>query len=170
MQSSNSSDAVAMNIFCYPRFRSWNGIKYLLKLDKIDEIKFGFTAQLFKYPDDYPEQDFTEIDVKFNDEILCECKLTEKDFTSKAKCEVEIYAYFRNIFHTHKLPQNDDEYYNYQLIRNILAANHHNCRFILFCDMRRPDLAKSFFQTVSCIKDEFLELRTKCEIIYWQEY
>jgi hypothetical protein len=169
MQSSNSSDALAMNIFCFPRFGSWNGVKSLLKLDVINRITFGFAARVFKYPDDYPEQDFTEIDVKFNDEILCECKLTEKDFTSKRKIEVEIYANFREIFHKHKLPQNDKEYLNYQLIRNILAANQHNCRFVLFCDMRRPDLAKSFFQTVSCIKDEFLELRTRCEIIYWQD-
>jgi hypothetical protein len=35
--------------------------------------------------------------------------------------------------------------------------------------MRRPDLTKSFYQTIRCIKDEYLELRYNCEIIYWQD-
>lgn len=169
MQSSNSSDALAMNIFCYPKFGSWKGVKNLLKFDKIPEIKFGFEAKVIRGGYDYPEPDFTEVDINLKDEIIGECKLTEEDFTSKVKSEVEYYASFKEVFHIHKLPQSQSEYYNYQLIRNILAAKQHKCRFILFCDMRRPDLAKSFFQTVCCIKDDFLELRTKCEIIYWQD-
>jgi hypothetical protein len=35
--------------------------------------------------------------------------------------------------------------------------------------MRRPDLAKSFYQTVRCIQDKYLDLRTNCEIVYWQD-
>ena len=35
--------------------------------------------------------------------------------------------------------------------------------------MRRPDLAKSFYQTIRCIKDEYAKLRTNCEIVYWQD-
>lgn len=169
MQSSNSSDALAMNIFCYPNFESWKGAGNILKLDKIPKIDFGFKAKVIKGGYDYPEPDFTEVDIYFKDEIIGECKLTEEGFTSKEKSEVEYYAAFKEVFHTHKLHQSISEYSNYQLIRNILAAKQHKCRFILFCDIRRPDLAKSFFQTVCCIKDEYLELRTKCEIIYWQD-
>lgn len=67
------------------------------------------------------------------------------------------------------LIQSDSFYDNYQLIRNILAAELLAARFILLCDMRRPDLAKSFYQTARCIKDEYLYLRMNCEIIYWQD-
>jgi hypothetical protein len=67
------------------------------------------------------------------------------------------------------LIQNETSYLNYQLIRNILAAYQHKSRFILLSDMRRPDLAKSFYQTVRCIQDRYLDLRTNCEIVYWQD-
>ncbi len=101
---------------------------------------------------------------------MCECKLTEEGFTEKVKSEVHKYLKFEDVFHVNKLIQNDNNYCNYQLIRNILAAEQHNCRFILICDMRRPDLAKSFDETISCIKDEYLALRSNCEIIYWQDF
>jgi hypothetical protein len=60
-------------------------------------------------------------------------------------------------------------YLNYQLIRNILAAYQLKCRFILICDMRRPDLVKNFYQTIRCIKDEHIDLRLSCDIIFWQD-
>lgn len=114
--------------------------------------------------------DTTEIDIRINNSIICECKLTEKDFTSHNKTDVERYLSFEQVFHKDKLLQTQTEYKNYQLIRNILAARQiEGGRFILFCDMRRPDLAQSFFHTVNCIQDRYIDLRTNCEIIYWQD-
>lgn len=169
MQSSNSSDALAMNIFCHPKIKEWKGIRNLFQLPIISTIEFGFKPQIIKIVNGNTICDSTEVDVFINNSIIGECKLTEEDFTSKSKKEVEQYKEFKNVFHIDKLIQNETKYHNYQLIRNILAANQHDCHFILFCDIRRPDLAKSFYQTIRCIKDDYINLRTRCEIIYWQD-
>ncbi len=166
MQSSNSSDALAMNIFCHPSFKKWKGITNLFEVGKIDSIEFGFEAKVLKTNNNNIEGDKTEVDVFINKNIIAECKLTEQDFCQKEKAIVEQYAQFNNVFHVNKLLQTQTHYDNYQLIRNILAAHQHKAQFILICDMRRPDLVKNFCQTVSCIKDDFLDLRTNCKIIY----
>lgn len=167
MQSSNSSDALAMNIFCHPTFKGWKGVKTLFNVRDFKSIIFGYKAKVSKTLGSEEVGDNTEVDVFINEDIIGEFKLTEADFASKEKTIVKQYTNFENIFYVAKLSQSNTDYNNYQLIRNILAASQHNSRFILFCDMRRPDLAKSFFYTVSCIKD--VELRTKCEIMYWQD-
>ena len=166
LQSSNSSDALAMNIFGHPLITKWKGIRDLLKVDHKAplDISFGVHPGV-KW---MGKEDSTEVDIVINN-IFCECKLTEGDFTHKNKEHVERYDLFAEVFHSDMLIQDDKYYYNYQLIRNILAAAENNYRFILFCDTRRPDLAKSFYQTIRCIKDNYLSLRMNCEIIYWQE-
>ncbi len=169
MQSSNSSDALAMNIFCHPKIKKWKGISNLFEVENISTIEFGFEAKVLKKNQKQVTEDKTEVDVLLNNSIIIECKLTENDFVLREKFIVESYNDFKNIFHKDKLPQTETHYDNYQLIRNILAANQYNARFILICDMRRPDLARHFYQTIRCIKDEYLELRTNCEIIYWQD-
>ncbi len=163
MQSSNSSDALAMNIFCHPQIKSWVGVATLLKLSSLANVEFGYKAGVLKSK----LPDATEIDLYLNNSIFVECKLTEEGFTHKDKSEVEKYDEFANVFHIEHLHQDELGYHNYQLIRNILAANQYKGRFLLFCDMRRPDLAKSFFETVRCIKD--VDLRIRCEIVYWQD-
>jgi hypothetical protein len=169
MQSSNSSDALAMNIFCHPGFKKWKGVTDLFELEKISSLVFGFKAKVIKNNSKSIEEDKTEVDVFINNSIIVECKLTEEDFCSKEKDIVEQYSEFENVFYTNKLLQSETHYKNYQLIRNILAANQNNAQFMLICDMRRPDLVKSFQQTVTCIKDQYLDLRTNCKIVYWQD-
>lgn len=169
MQSSNSSDALAMNIFCHPGFKKWKGVTNLFEVDNISSVEFGFEAKVLKTNNNKIEEDKTEVDVFINKNIIAECKLTEEDFCIQVKGIVEQYSEFKNVFHIDKLLQTETHYSNYQLIRNILAANQHSTQFILICDMRRPDLAQSFLQTVTCIKDEYLDLRTNCKIIYWQD-
>ena len=169
MQSSNSSDALAMNIFCHPSFKKWKGVTNLFEVDKISTIEFGFEAKVLKTYNTKIEEDKTEVDLLINKNIISECKLTEEDFCVQLKSIVEQYSEFKNVFHTNKLLQDEAHYKNYQLIRNILAANQDNAQFVLICDMRRPDLAQSFCKTIACIKDEYLDLRTNCKIIYWQD-
>jgi len=165
MQSSNSSDALAMNIFCFPKFSEWGKAKKLFDVDSFLSIEFGFKAHVKTKS----SSDNSEVDIYINESIICECKLTEDNFKSMAKNKVERYLNFSKVFHTDELKQNENTYSNYQLIRNILAAYQQKCKFVLICDMRRPDLAKSFYQTIRCIKDECIDLRTKCDIIYWQD-
>ena len=167
MQSSNSSDALLMNIFCHPKISAWKGISDLLKITSLNNIKFGYNPNILV--DDHPEKTLTEVDLLINDEIICEAKLTESNFTSKDKIWVSKYELFSDIFEAECLSQNEKktEYLNYQLIRNIIAAAKGIKRFILFCDMRRSDLIKAFHHTVCCIKD--MEFRNRCEFITWQE-
>lgn len=169
MQSSNSSDALAMNIFCHPSFKKWKGITNLFQVENITSVEFGFQAKVLKTDQNQFTEDKTEVDVLINKNIIAECKLTEADFCVKEKQLVEQYSEFKNVFHTNLLKQTPTHYDNYQLIRNILAANQHNAQFVLICDMRRPDLVQRFLQTVTCIKDDYLSLRTNCRIIYWQD-
>lgn len=169
MQSSNSSDALAMNIFCHPDFSKWDGMIKLFQVNEFTSIVFGYKAKVDKTINNVNKKDNTEVDIFLNGNIIIECKLTEKGFSSKKMDIVEHYSELRNVFHIDKLLKTETHYENYQLIRNILAANQHNTQFILICDERRPDLVESFHQTVTCIKDEYLDLRNTCKIIYWQD-
>lgn len=101
------------------------------------------------------------------DGILMEAKLIEKDFTRRGKGTVESYDDFKKVFNEELLPRSGEDYLNYQLVRNILAAHQHNSPFLLLCDARRPDLARQLYLTVRCVKDD--RLRVKCNIVFWQE-
>ncbi|MDO8316677.1 MAG: hypothetical protein Q7T12_04060 [Flavobacterium sp.] len=169
MQSSNSSDALAMNVFCHPDFSKWEEMKKLFQVNEFTSIVFGYKAKVDKIINNVNKKDNTEVDVFLNENLIIECKLTEKDFSSKKMDIVEHYSEFKNVFHIDKLLKTKTHYQNYQLIRNILAANQHNAQFILICDMRRPDLVESYHQTLTCIKDEYLDLKNNCKIIYWQD-
>lgn len=163
LDSCNSSDALLMNIFCHPRIGKWKSLKKLLGLSEIGKPEFGFLAKVKK---NSGQDDATEIDMKL-DGILMEAKLTEKDFTKKEKRIVESYDNFKEVFNEELLPQSSEDYLNYQLIRNILAAYEHNLSFLLLCDARRPDLARAFYLTARCARDDWLRFR--CNIVFWQE-
>lgn len=134
LDSCMSSDALLMNIFCHPRANQWKSLKALLGVTAI-EPHFGFKAGVKKNS----RGDDTEVDMTLED-LLIESKLTEADFQRKAADVVESYDLFGKVFHHKMLPRSGKDYVNYQLIRNILAAQQHNRRFCLLCDGRRPDL------------------------------
>lgn len=162
LDSCNSSDALLMNIFCHQKIKKWKSIQNLFKISQINTIEFGYKAKILKAG----KFDSTEIDMKMNN-IIVEAKLTENNFTNKEKSIVELYDKFDKIFNKRKLQQNNKYYMNYQLIRNILAADQLGSSFYLLCDGRRPDLIRDFYLTVICIKNDLL--REKCNIIFWQE-
>jgi len=58
-------------------------------------------------------------------------------------------------------------YAHYQLIRNVLAAYAHGCRFCLMHDQRRPDLREAWFEVMAAVKSA--EMRTRCLVVTWQE-
>ena len=162
MQSSNSSDALLMNIFCHPFIGKWGGVRKLLEAD-LDSIAFGFPAAVQLKS---READRTEIDLAFSD-TFCEAKLTESDFTQKRTSVVENYVWLHEIFHSEALPLRGNDYDNYQLIRNLLASAQHGRKHMLLCDERRADLVRRYMTTVSCLRDA--GLRMKCRVIFWQE-
>lgn len=162
MQSSNSSDALLMSIFCHPKIASWKGVSDLVGCP-VDSPRFGFKALVRKHGTD---GDATEIDLAIGD-CLIEAKLTEKDFTEKDVADVSQYTDLASLFHIESLPVRNGRYQNYQVIRNLLAAIQHEKRQILLCDERRPDLVRSYLETVSCLKD--VQHRQRCRVIFWQE-
>lgn len=58
-------------------------------------------------------------------------------------------------------------YQGYQLIRNVLAAYAHGCRFCVVHDARRPDLREMWFEVMAAVRDA--EMRTRCMVLTWQE-
>lgn len=162
MQSSNSSDALLMNIFCHPSINKWKGLKDLFGAE-IESLCFGHPGRVSLKDG---KKDGTEIDMSFSD-VFCEAKLTENDFTTKHKSIVENYSRFDETFNIEYLKRKNDEYHNYQIIRNILASREYNKRHVLICDERRADLIREYLNTVSCLHD--MEIRIKCRVIFWQE-
>lgn len=162
MQSSNSSDALLMSIFCYPSIAKWAGIKKILG-NGVEAIAFGVPGAVRK---NNGQIDTTEIDMALPG-VFCEAKLTEADFTQKRPEVVESYDGLQETFHSEALPRVGSDYDNYQIIRNLLAAKQHNRDHILFCDERRPDLVRRYMTTVSCLRN--IEDRMRCRVIFWQE-
>jgi hypothetical protein len=58
-------------------------------------------------------------------------------------------------------------YAHYQLIRNVLAAYAHGCRFCVIHDARRPDLREAWFEVMTAVKSA--AMRTRCQVLTWQE-
>lgn len=58
-------------------------------------------------------------------------------------------------------------YTSYQLIRNVLAAFTHGCRFCVLHDERRPDLREAWFGVMRAVRPA--EMRTRCMALTWQE-
>lgn len=162
MQSSNSSDALLMSIFCHPSINKWTGVKKVLGND-MATIAFGVPGAV-KIGN--TRTDTTEIDMALPG-VFCEAKLTETDFTHQKRDVVENYDGLQETFHAEALPRVGTDYDNYQIIRNLLAAKQHNCDHILFCDERRTDLVRRYMTTVSCLRS--IEDRIRCRVIFWQE-
>ena len=162
MQSSNSSDALLMNIFCHPMLISWKGVADVLGFKPANPA-FGFKALVEKKG---TNGDKTEIDMVIGNYFV-EAKLTESDFTDKDVVEVNKYKKFVQHFHTNCLPIHNGCYQNYQIIRNLLAAIQHEKQHMLLCDERRPDLARRYMETVCCLRDQ--QIRKRCRVVFWQE-
>jgi hypothetical protein len=163
LDSSNSSDALLMNVFCNPKVLKISAVAKWFELDSLPEPEFGFPGEV---PFGNGKKDTTEIDMRLSS-VFVEAKVTETDFTGKAKSHVESYRDFKTVFEISALPQTEKEYLNYQLIRNVLAAFAHKTRFVLICDARRPDLLRSWWDVLKCVKST--DLRLQCKFVLWQE-
>ncbi len=176
LDSSNSSDALLMNVFCYPGTLEDSRVLHLLGVEEKNVPQFGFKARVpligstaSKKGDDAAATgrfDRTEVDMKLGD-LLVESKLTESDFQSKAKAVVESYRDFAEVFERRVLPRAGERYLSYQLIRNVLAAHAHGCAICVIADARRPDLMEAWYAVMRCIKSG--DLRRRCKMLTWQE-
>ena len=163
LDTCTSSDALLMNLFCHPASSRCTDLAALLGIDMGWVAEFGFRARV---PLADGKVDRTEIDMRIGD-LLAEAKLTEGDFQRACKSTLERYRDFEVVFDNAELPQTDDEYTTYQLIRGFLAAHAHHGSFCLLADARRPDLIELWYATLRCVK--ILELRVRCKVLTWQE-
>ncbi len=163
LDSSTSSDALLMNVFCYPGVFDSGYVGYMLGLSTVEVPQFGFRARVPLLEGKF---DRTEVDMRLGD-LLVESKLTEGDFQRKPKVAVETYRDFRDVFNRRALPQTKDCYEGYQLIRNVLAAHALNNSFCVVTDARRPDLVEAWYAIMRCVK--LADLRLRCKVLTWQE-
>ena len=162
LDSSNSSDALLMNCFCYPgaAARIFQSFRPSLSTGPLE---FGVAGEV---PLRDGTSDKTELDMRAGT-VIFESKLTEADFTERPRARVERYRDLRTMFDVTVLPQTDDAYQGYQLVRNVLAAAAHGNHFVLLCDARRPDLLHHWWQVHGAIRAA--DLRARSHFLLWQE-
>ncbi len=163
LDSSVSSDALLMNIFCYPRVTSRADLCGVLGIEQGSHPEFSFRPRL---PLLSGAMERTEIDMKLGN-MLVEAKLTEADFQVQKAELVEGYRDFREVFACRQLPKTGTKYASYQLIRNVLAAYALDLDFCVLIDARRPDLLEDWYTVVCCVRSA--ELRVRCRVLTRQE-
>lgn len=163
LDSSNSSDALLMNVFCYPRIFDDERVLSLLGLEHHAIPEFGFKARVPLLGGKF---DRTEVDMRLG-LLLVEAKLTEADFQVCKKSVVQSYRDFADVFDSRALPQTRERYLSYQLIRNVLAAQANDGAICVLCDARRPDLVQAWYEVMRSVRA--MHLRLRCKVLTWQE-
>jgi len=163
LDSSMSSDALLMNIFCYPGVTKRKEVSSILGTEIGDLPEFGFKPRI---PTTSGAIERTEIDMKLGS-ALFEAKLTEADFQRQRAAIVEGYRDLEEVFEVGDLPRRGQMYVAYQLLRNVLAAYTLDLSFCLLLDARRPDLNEDWYEILRCIR--ITELRNACRVLTWQE-
>ncbi len=101
LDSSMSSDALLMNIFCAPGVAESTAVRDALGLDAESSPIFGWKARV---PLASGRFDRTEIDMRFGS-LLVEAKLAEAGFQTRAAGIVEAYRDFDLVFDRDRLPR-----------------------------------------------------------------
>jgi len=163
LDACTSSDALLMNVFCYP------GVFRDERVGSILDVTPGATPDLgcrARVPLANGKFDRTEVDMRLG-HLLIEAKLTESDFQKAPKAVVRAYRDFNEVFDGEGLPQTAKDYRSYQLIRNVLAAYASGCTFCVLTDARRPELTEDWYAVMKCVRS--VDLRTRCKVVTWQE-
>ncbi|MGA9061407.1 MAG: hypothetical protein WB341_07035 [Terracidiphilus sp.] len=103
LDSSMSSDALLMNVFCTPGVAESPAVRDALGVDAEAQPIFGWKARV---PLANGRFDRTEIDMRFGS-LLVEAKLTEVGFQSRAAAIVESYRDFDDVFDRDLLPRTE---------------------------------------------------------------
>ena len=163
LECANSSDALLMNIFCYPGILRRPPLCSLLGIEPGLPPAFGFRPRI---PLNNGAQDRSEVDLKLG-HLLIEAKLTEGDFQT-ARCDlIHRYRDFDAVFDVGRLPMRKEKYCSSQLIRGALAAHAHGASFAVVCDERRQDLIDDCFEVISAVLNA--ELRCRMSVLTWHE-
>jgi hypothetical protein len=163
LECANSSDALLMNIFCYPGMLRRASLCSLLGIEPGLHPEFGFRPGI---PLKSGGQDRSEMDLKLGT-LFIEAKLTEGDFQTARHDLVHRYRDLELAFDVDRLPMSKERYRGCQLIRGALAAQAHAASFAVFCDQRRQDLIEHCFEVMSAVVSS--ELRCRMSVVTWQE-
>ena len=159
-----SSDALTMNIFCYPGVFYSAALRALLGIEHDCSPSFGVHPRL---PLQRGLVDTTEIDLELG-ELLVESKLTEKDFQTAPPALLARYVGLDEVFAVDTLPRTiAGGYTGYQLIRGALAAAQTGRSFCVLCDERRAELIEMWARVQAAVRGA--ELRSRCKLLTWQE-
>ena len=158
-----SSDALLMSMFCAPGTMRSPAVRRLLTLEVGAQPEFGvrvYTPLRGGY------DDRTEVDMRLGD-LLVEAKLGESGFQTARPDLMARYCEFEEVFDTERLPRTRGQFRSYQLLRGVLAAQHHTARFAVFCDARRADLRDDWASVLGCVHAS--GLRSRMLLVTWQE-
>jgi hypothetical protein len=163
LECANSSDALLMNIFCYPGVLRRAAVCSLLGIEAGLRPAFGVRPGI---PLQDGARDRSEMDLRLG-KLFIEAKLTERDFQT-ARCDlVQRYRDLESVFDVDRLPKSKGKFRSCQLIRGALAAHQHGASFAVFCDQRRQDLIEDCFEIMSVVISA--ELRCRMSVVTWQE-
>lgn len=101
LDSSMSSDALLMNVFCTPGVAESAEVRNLLGVEDAGLPEFGWRAHV---PLQNGRLDRTEVDMRWGG-LLVEAKLSEADFQTQRADMVEAYQDFDEVFERAALPQ-----------------------------------------------------------------
>jgi hypothetical protein len=163
LECCGSSDALLMNIFCYPRVMMRPELCALLGVEKGLRPEFGVRARLEMLRG---EVDRTELDMRIGGMIF-EAKLTETGFQTASMERLLRYEGITEVFDVEELPRSGRGVQGYQLIRGVLAARATGGRFVLMCDGRRADMRDMWFRVLRAV--ESFDLRSRMALLSWQE-
>ena len=171
LDCASSSDALLMNIFCYPKVLRRPQLCALLGIQSGLVPEFGFKPRIPLLPlKDRTGQagrgDCTEVDMRIG-ELLVEAKLTESALQSAPARLLSRYRDLHEIFNVEELRTHGNKICGYQLIRGVLAAHAAECCFLLLCDERRSDLIWCWFEVVSTVRS--YSFRNRLKLLTWQE-
>ncbi len=163
LECANSSDALLMNIFCYPRILSRRALCSLLGVDSNLTPEFGFRPRT---PLNESKLDRTEVDMRLGNHWF-EAKLTETGFQTAPLRLLSRYRDLSEVFDIDELPVHAGKVRSYQLIRGILAAHASNASFVLLCDSRRADLIEQWFAILCAVRS--YTFRSALRLLTWQD-
>ena len=162
LDCANSSDALLMNIFCYPGVTHRAALCSLLCVGLGNEPAFGVRANIPLVKG----KDRSEVDLRLGD-LWVEAKLTEGDFQTARPAMIHRYRDLEEVFEVACLPLRNERFRGCQVIRGALAAHAHHVSFAVFCDQRRQDLVEECFGIISAIHRA--DLRCRMSVVTWQE-
>ena len=163
LECAGSSDALLMNVFCYPGVLRRLAVCALLGVEAGLRPAFGVRAEL---PMRKGEVDRTELDMVLGD-LLVEAKLTEGGFGRASQERLLRYPQVEEVFCLEDLPRVNGQFTGYQIVRGVLAALEQGSRYLVLLDGRRGDLQEICFRVLRAVR--VAEVSSRFRLLTWQE-